>query len=199
MKSLAAAFAVVFSRAGFAVSGNGDDHRIRMFPIAGEDQRRDLVGMALRAEHGHGRPVRPAQEGRLAGDARILRDPVERRGEILRRAIGRVPTARVPRRRAVAAQVERVDGVAARDERIHERTRLAGNLEIEVRERTPGPAVQQHDGALRFGGALLPKRKRRPSALTVCFTGAACARATEPAGERRSAAITTARIVCANG
>ena len=69
---------------------------------------------------------------------------------------GRQPPARVARRRAVAAQVDGIDVEPGVGERVHEGPPLALDLQIEVRQAAPRPAVHQHDRRARLRRLLLP-------------------------------------------
>jgi len=75
------------------------------------------------------------------------------------RAVGRQPSARIARRRAVAAQIHGEDVEPGRDERVHERSPFPGDLQVEIRQAAPGPPVKEQDRRPRLRGLLLPHRQ----------------------------------------
>ena len=116
--------------------------------------------MPLRGEHHGRRASRVSEQRGTSRVGRACRHPIRHNLGVGGGALGGEPSGRVALRGAVAALVQRVHGVPLRDERIHHGHLLPRHMEIEVRQRAPGAAVQQHDLALgNTGRSFFPEHE----------------------------------------
>ena len=123
--------------------------------IPEENESIDELRMPLCRQLRHHRPERPPEQVDRNPRMSVPR-PRENVRQVRRGAIRRIPSAFVPRGFAVPPEIQAVRRESQLDQSIHEREVFAGNLQIEVRHRAPGPSVEQDDHRAWLGGTLLP-------------------------------------------